>query len=110
MCAPLPITRIDPASNQKAGGTAGHPLAATLTDRFGHSAAAITSRVNIDTTPPLFTSLAPADNSLFWFADANIEGAVNEAGSLVTLTPGYQSGMSPFRFPVTLGDKGPGSQ
>jgi RHS repeat-associated protein len=79
-----------------------HVFTATLTDRFGHSAATITSRVNIDTTPPLFTSLAPADGTLFWFADTAIEGAVNEAGSLVTLTPGYQSGMSPFRFAVSL--------
>jgi len=60
-------------------------LDAQATDLFGHSSNRLTGRFTIDTIPPKFLSLSPADNSNFTTAAVMIQGALDDPTANTTL-------------------------
>lgn len=82
-----------------------HQVEASATDRYGHKSESITSRFTVDTIPPRFITVAPADGSFFSTPAVTITGSVNEDGANVVLSRNgtflSMVGAS-FSFAVTL--------
>jgi PKD repeat protein len=81
-------------------------FSAKATDLFGHSSEKVTSNFTVDTIPPRFLSIAPADGSAVTSALVTISGSVDDASASVTLlnAAGAAIGLGgpQFGFPVTL--------
>lgn len=79
---------------------------ATATDLFGHSSAAVSGRFTIDTVPPKFIALSPADGSLFATGAVTISGQVDDAAATVILSDATGAEISAagasFSFAVLL--------
>ncbi len=81
-------------------------LDAQATDLFGHSSNRLTGRFTIDTIPPQFLSLSPAEGSTHTTANVLIAGAVDDPTASVMLLDGAGQGVTlggaNFSFAVTL--------
>jgi PKD repeat protein len=81
-------------------------LAVQSTDLFGHSSEAITRHFTVDTVPPKFVSITPADGSTVNSASVTITGSVDDPTANVILADGEGNGISlggaAFSFSVPL--------
>lgn len=59
---------------------------AQATDGFGHISNAVSSTFTIDTLPPSFTTVTPADNSVLSNPNITIQGQVDDPAASVTLS------------------------
>jgi len=87
-----------------------HQLQISLTDRFGHSPAPVSARIEVDTIAPAFTSLTvngQASGAVITASPAIIAGTVNDTQAQIILqSPAQTSAANPqtggsFNFPVT---------
>jgi hypothetical protein len=72
-------------------------------DAFGHSSTSIENSFNVDTVPPRFLALAPADGSVFQSPQVVLRGTIDDPHATVVLV-GFslsQTGQS-FGFPMVL--------
>jgi hypothetical protein len=96
------VTAYAPATNLAEGS---HTLSAQIVDRFGHSSNTVNTTFTVDTIPPRFLSISPADGSIFTEPQIFLSGTVDDAQASVMLSsPSYfanQTG-SNFNFPFTL--------
>ncbi|MBZ0092494.1 MAG: hypothetical protein K8F27_09770 [Sulfuricellaceae bacterium] len=60
-------------------------LSAQVTDRFGHSSETVNSGFTIDTIPPKFLAISPADGSVFTTPQVTIQGRVDDPLATVML-------------------------
>jgi len=82
-------------------------LSAQASDRFGHSSERISGRFTIDTIPPRFLGISPADGSTLTTSTVTIQGTLDDptasvmlldnSGNVLSLASG-----SPFGFALTL--------
>ena len=79
-------------STRKAAYTPGSPLQdgahsfrAQVKDLFGHVSGTVTGQITVDTVPPKFLSLAPADGSTFYDPNVTVQGSVDDLGAALTL-------------------------
>ncbi len=83
-------------------------LKATATDVFGHASPEIISRFTIDTVPPRFNALSPADGSVLSQPAVTITGSVDDPTANVLLADANGQGLSlsgaNFTFAVVLKD------
>lgn len=83
-----------------------HQVTAEATDRYGRKSGKISSRFTIDTIPPRFLSLAPADGSTVTAGAVTIQGNVDDATASVMLFDAGGSMLSmagaQFAFAVIL--------
>ncbi|MBI5783125.1 MAG: hypothetical protein HZA69_05245, partial [Gammaproteobacteria bacterium] len=99
----LPDTRLPEGLNT---------IVAQVTDGFGHLSNIVNSGFTIDTIPPRFLVLTPANDSVLTVSEVVIEGQLDDPGALVILenlallggevldrSPGYFG----FRVPLSLG-------
>lgn len=84
-------------------------LSAQVTDRFGHSSETVNSGFTIDTIPPKFLTIAPADGSVFTTPQVTIQGRVDDPLATVMLVNSANwnaAGSNPatqnFNWSVTL--------
>lgn len=94
----LPISRLPEGINT---------LTAQARDLFGHRSNSISSRFTVDTIPPKFLSVNPADGSVLASAVQTIGGTVDDASATVVLSgpSGTSAGTGgTFRFAVTLSE------
>lgn len=81
-------------------------LTARATDRYGHLSRRITSRFTIDTVPPKFISLSPADGSRVISGLVTVQGSLDDPAANVTLHDASGSainlGAYQFAFSVVL--------
>lgn len=81
-------------------------LKATATDVFGHASPEIISRFTIDTIPPRFNALSPADGSVLSQPAVTITGSVDDPTANVLLADangqGISMGGANFSFAVAL--------
>ncbi len=54
-------------------------------DAFGHLSAPVSGRFVVDTTPPVFLSVSPADGSTVATPELTLEGRLDDAAAVVTL-------------------------
>ena len=95
-----PATRLPEGSNT---------LSAQVKDGFGHSSPIINDLFTIDTIPPGFLSISPADGSVVTTAQVNLQGTVDDIGASVVLEgvgpatdANTEGGILHFAMPVTL--------
>lgn len=79
-------------------------LEVRVSDRFGNASAPAVSRFTIDTTPPRFIALSPADGSTATTPSLSISGSVDEAATITLAGEGVSASVegTSFAFPVTL--------
>lgn len=82
---------------------------AQVTDRFGHASEPVTNTFTVDTIPPKFLSLTPAEGSVLTSPKVTIQGTVDDPQATVVLAnvgPATNTSVSgttlSFSFPVTL--------
>ena len=83
-----------------------HVLTAQATDSFGQVSALRETRFTLDTTPPKFGSVTPADASLFRTPAVTLAGSVDETAGIRLDGPGTSLSASgtTFSFPLTLNE------
>lgn len=74
---------------------------ARVKDGFGHDSDQIRNTFTVDTIPPRFLTLIPADGSIFQTAQVTIQGTTDDPKATVVLNGATQTGAA-FAFPVTL--------
>ena len=79
-------------TTRKAAYTPGSPLQdgahsfrAQVKDLFGHVSGTVTGQITVDTVPPKFLSLDPADGSTFYDPNVTVQGSVDDLGAALTL-------------------------
>ena len=79
-------------------------LEARVTDRFGTASVTAMSRFTIDTTPPRFIALSPADGATVTTTTLSIAGSVDETATIALSGEGQSASVqaTSFTFPVTL--------
>lgn len=61
-------------------------------DRFGHVSASVTSEFQVDTIPPTFLAVSPADGAVFSSPAVQVEGTLDDAGAVVNLAEADDAG------------------
>ena len=62
-----------------------HAFRAQVKDAFGHVSGTVTGQITVDTVPPKFLSITPADGSTFFEPNVTLQGSVDDLGSALTL-------------------------
>jgi RHS repeat-associated protein len=62
-----------------------HAFRAQVKDLFGHVSGTVTGQITVDTFPPKFLSLAPADGSTFYDPNITLLGSVDDTAAALTL-------------------------
>lgn len=62
-----------------------HQVEASATDRYGHKSEKVTSRFTVDTIPPQFVSVTPADGSVMTNGAVTIQGSADDPAASVML-------------------------
>ena len=90
-----PVTRLPEGQNS---------FSAQVTDRFGHQSSREAITFMVDTIPPKFLTLAPAEGSVPPAAEVLIQGTTDDPAATVVLAGSglIQGGGATFRFPVVL--------
>lgn len=77
-------------------------FSATARDSFGHLSQTVTSTFTVDTIPPSFVNVTPANGSVLAVPSLTIAGSVDDAAATVTLGSNTQG--QNFSFAVTLSE------
>lgn len=100
----------DPSTGRAAGAAVGrlpegiNRLEARVTDTFGNESDPAISQFTIDTVPPRFIALAPADGASVATPSISLTGSLDEAATILLTGEGVSAtaqGTS-FSFPITL--------